>query len=375
MIIWPCFLMICFGRLTSLPVVRAIELVEELRLGGIDADDHALFAATASLAVDDAGTLFVLDSGNQRIVAFDANGRFLRVIGEVGQGPGEFSEPVAMTLDGAGNLVIFDTGSHKMIVLDKQGHFVRDARFASQIHGLYQPVILRGGQLAFTAYRIDSELQMSYDLSVYDAELKAIHTIFSHSMPRLDWTKFEQPAFWVGFLKDQFELHSGGFPLKAVCGDRLIAARTHEYRFTAHDSKGKSQNVWTIEHKPELMAEEARGVYCERVWQDLAANPALTTSLTQPVFKRAMAATSAWQTRPPIAALCSLGKGFAVLADYHILEGTGRLDVYDKEGLLIGKGPYHGTSQFLAGTEEHLYAVGPDEEDFVVVRRFRVKGL
>ncbi len=372
---WSCWLLVCWWG-PALPVEAGqIELAEDLAIGGADAEDIALFTATTSLVVDGTGTMFVLDSGNQRIVVFDADGGFVRSFGQVGQGPGEFTEPVAMTLDEKGNLAVFDTGSHKMILLDKRGGFIRDARFASQIHGLYQPVILPGGNMAFTAYRLDGELQMSYDLSVYDADLKRIHTIHALALPKLDWSQVAQPSFWVGFLKDQFELHGGGFPLKAVCGGRLVTARTHEYRLLAHDGGGKQKEEWTIAYKPKVMAEEAREIYCERVWQDLAANPALTASLTQPVFNRAMAASAAWQTRPPIAALCSLGEGFAVLADYDILTGKGRLDLFSRDGQILARGPYRGTAQFLMGTKTHLYAVGPDEDDYVVVRRFRVNGL
>ena len=59
-----------------------------------------------------------------RISVFDKNGRFLRVIGRAGTGPGEFRTPHALAFDSEGRLVVADRHNHRIQVLTKTGQFV-----------------------------------------------------------------------------------------------------------------------------------------------------------------------------------------------------------------------------------------------------------
>jgi outer membrane protein assembly factor BamB len=54
------------------------------------------------------GSFFVLDAGNHRIQAFDAERRFVRAWGAIGTGPGQFNDPVGIALDGDGNVNVLD---------------------------------------------------------------------------------------------------------------------------------------------------------------------------------------------------------------------------------------------------------------------------
>jgi DNA-binding beta-propeller fold protein YncE len=61
-----------------------------------------------------------------RISVFDKNGRFLRVIGKTGTGPGEFRTPHALKWDSKGRLVVADRHNHRIQILTKDGAFVRE---------------------------------------------------------------------------------------------------------------------------------------------------------------------------------------------------------------------------------------------------------
>ena len=56
-----------------------------------------------------------------RISVFDANGTFLRVIGQTGTGPGEFRTPHAVELDSQGRLIVADRHNHRIQILTKDG--------------------------------------------------------------------------------------------------------------------------------------------------------------------------------------------------------------------------------------------------------------
>jgi DNA-binding beta-propeller fold protein YncE len=61
-----------------------------------------------------------------RISVFDKTGKFLRVIGKAGTGPGEFRTPHALEFDSQGRLVVADRHNHRIQVLTKAGQFVRE---------------------------------------------------------------------------------------------------------------------------------------------------------------------------------------------------------------------------------------------------------
>jgi DNA-binding beta-propeller fold protein YncE len=61
-----------------------------------------------------------------RISVFDKTGKFLRVIGKTGTGPGEFRTPHALEFDSQGRLIVADRHNHRIQVLTKTGQFIRE---------------------------------------------------------------------------------------------------------------------------------------------------------------------------------------------------------------------------------------------------------
>ena len=59
-----------------------------------------------------------------RISVFDKNGKFLRVIGKTGTGPGEFRTPHALEFDSQGRLIVADRHNHRIQILTKDGKFI-----------------------------------------------------------------------------------------------------------------------------------------------------------------------------------------------------------------------------------------------------------
>ena len=71
-----------------------------------------------------------------RISVFDRNGKFLRVIGKTGTGPGEFRTPHALEVDSQGRLVVADRHNHRIQILTKEGKFIREYTDFGRTSGL-----------------------------------------------------------------------------------------------------------------------------------------------------------------------------------------------------------------------------------------------
>jgi hypothetical protein len=67
---------------------------------------------------------------------FDKTGRFLRVIGKTGSGPGEFRTPHALAFDSQSHLVVADRHNHRIQVLSKSGRFILEYDTFGRTSGL-----------------------------------------------------------------------------------------------------------------------------------------------------------------------------------------------------------------------------------------------
>ncbi|MCP4358841.1 MAG: hypothetical protein GY796_12550, partial [Chloroflexi bacterium] len=107
----------------QMPIVPAMTLHEP----GFPGAGPGEFLAPRDVTVASDGTIFVLDSGNQRVQAFDADGELLTSWGEPGAGPGQFSPegqgPWGIAADDE-FVYVADTWNHRIEKFTHEGDFV-----------------------------------------------------------------------------------------------------------------------------------------------------------------------------------------------------------------------------------------------------------
>lgn len=69
--------------------------------------------------------IYVADSGNDRVLVFDYEGKLQKIIGRQGQGPGEFSSPTGLDILEEGTLAVADINNNRIQLFDKSWEFVR----------------------------------------------------------------------------------------------------------------------------------------------------------------------------------------------------------------------------------------------------------
>lgn len=90
-----------------------IRLVRDLEIGRDAVAAEYAFYRAWSVAVDDTGQMYVVNAGSSEVLVFDPDGRFVRRLGQEGQGPGEFGDIYEATF-AAGRLTVEDGGNGRL---------------------------------------------------------------------------------------------------------------------------------------------------------------------------------------------------------------------------------------------------------------------
>ncbi|HSK21243.1 MAG TPA: peptidyl-alpha-hydroxyglycine alpha-amidating lyase family protein [Longimicrobiales bacterium] len=93
---------------------------------GVAGDGPDVFNQPSDVLVAPDGSIFVADGhgtgGNNRIMKFSPDGRFLMQWGTTGEADGQFRDPHALAMDSQGRLFVGDRGNSRIQIFDQQGN-------------------------------------------------------------------------------------------------------------------------------------------------------------------------------------------------------------------------------------------------------------
>src|ERR671924_648670 len=89
---------------------------------GVEPDSR--FNAPEGIAVDRRGNVYVVDTGNNRIQKFSANGSFIGKFGSFGTNDASFDAPEGIAVDRRGNVYVVDTGNNRIQKFSANGSFI-----------------------------------------------------------------------------------------------------------------------------------------------------------------------------------------------------------------------------------------------------------
>ena len=92
--------------------------------GGAKSAARGEFNYPQGIAVDAQGTVYVTDSGNNRVQVFSSSGQLVSVWGQRGDAPGQFYAPDGIAIDSNGNVYIAEYGNNRVQVMTAGGRFV-----------------------------------------------------------------------------------------------------------------------------------------------------------------------------------------------------------------------------------------------------------
>lgn len=163
-----------------------VRFVQELMLDEKTMPKDVLFAGPGALDCDPAGNVYVMDFSDNNIKKFDATGKFLKLIGRKGQGPGEFSMPIDVVV-AKDRLIVWDMGNDRLCALTMSGALIK-AENASAFSG--RPVkveALPTGEIVLETEKIyfnEPDRPQDRFLEILTPDLKTKNKIFSQPVLR-----------------------------------------------------------------------------------------------------------------------------------------------------------------------------------------------
>jgi hypothetical protein len=82
------------------------------------------FMHAFGIAVDKDGNVYIGDDGANRIQKFDSKGNFIKKWGRWGTEPGQFYKPKGIAIDPRGRLMVMNFGNHRADVFDTEGNYL-----------------------------------------------------------------------------------------------------------------------------------------------------------------------------------------------------------------------------------------------------------
>lgn len=104
------------------------ELLMTLGKKGVAGSGQDTFTKPSDILVAPNGDIFIADGhdaeGNNRIVKFDKNGKYLMEWGSLGGDNGEFRDPHALAMDSQGRVFVGDRGNSRIQIFTQDGEFL-----------------------------------------------------------------------------------------------------------------------------------------------------------------------------------------------------------------------------------------------------------
>lgn len=101
-----------------------VAFVAELTIDESTLPEDEFFEGIIDIGSDEAGNIYLCDIQACNIKKFSADGKFLKIIGRKGQGPGEFNMPWRMAVTG-NRLFIYDMGNRRLCALTTDGEYIK----------------------------------------------------------------------------------------------------------------------------------------------------------------------------------------------------------------------------------------------------------
>jgi hypothetical protein len=316
---------------------ESFSLEEEVSIGIQEGPEEYMFQHIRSIAVNEEGTIYILDYGAKHVKMFDPSGEYVGTFGRPGEGPGEFQLPLSIVCTPQGEIVVGD--GVRVSFLSPQGEDLRGLNT-----GKFRISVFKvDSQGNFLGRHIDRE-ENAYILKKFDPQFSYINSFASSPLP--SESRKRGNAYNAYFSLVQWDV---------VNGDQVVCGYAEEgYKLKVYDADGSLLRRIEKQVVPlEIPREEAEKTVAE-LPPEMRQN--VMVPKHYPVFR--------W--------VGTDDQGRIFVATYQKSDDgeSTYYDIFDSEGRYIVRVPLPFYPRIMK--EGKLYCIAQDDEGYQSVKRFRI---
>jgi hypothetical protein len=349
-----------------------IRFVKELILSDDSMPEDVFFEQPIAVISDHDSNIYVLDSQANNIKKFDSAGKFIKIIGREGQGPGELSTPLYMTF-AKDKLVVWDLRNRRLCAFTSDGEFITSSAISydegsvRKIRSLPNGVIVVEKEKSF---RREPDKAQICSIDLYSTDLKYERTIYSRKLWRKKYVRtkdFGISTLYFPFAPDLF--------WDVIPAGLVVIGYSTQYEIEMYDSSGKKLSSFSNEYNPVKVTANDReeyfaGLVFSRNGVILNEIPEYITKYTEfpknkPAFRNILADSE--------------GRILVVTHKRDKSEEGKVFDVFNAEGKFQTSARASGDisfpmSRWAAIQDGFFWAIETDEEDLFRVIKYKIVG-
>lgn len=321
-----------------------IEFKEELRFGADEDEDAYLWPLhTADIAVDDAGTIYVANTKDNRISQFNDKGEFVKDIAIPGQGPGELQALISFQIlaDGSGVALEGKPG-----IIPSFSFFDKDMKFVRKMShqfGMFPVAALLSPDGKHFGARIlglnTQDNTMTTRFGILTVEPEAFVKELSSYSQKTEFARFQDPnvlsAFIGDILKGQYS-NTGHYAYDQK--GNVYTAVSNKYEITKWTpGVDKKLRVIKREYKPAMLSEEEVLTAADVQSEEFRGTP-FESLINDAFLKKVMARADLPPVKVPVSGLLCMPNGY-LLVVHHVDAMTGKqvADIFSDKGIFVGQ--------------------------------------
>jgi len=188
-------LILCFASFLVIPVLYSattqslasifksgkVEFFQDLIITDKELPEEVFFQNPRGIAMHSNGNIFVCDSDAHNIKILSPTGKLIKLVGQQGQGPGDFNSPSFIDIVGD-RLIVYEFMNRRFSVLDENGRFIKSVPHSPELGRPEGMKALPDGRvILMTEMQVESKnvLQQWYRLFLLSPDLEFLKTIYS----------------------------------------------------------------------------------------------------------------------------------------------------------------------------------------------------
>ena len=228
---------------------KPIEFIEDLSIGGEEADENYMFVRPIDIDSDSFGNIYVLDYRDCTIKKYNTQGKHIKNIGRKGQGPGEFQMPLFLQISQDDKIYVGDILAKNIAIFSVNGDYLKTIKVKEPVDNT---IIIQNEEIiAGIRYSIETETgEREHTYKVYKCsfQMDKLFEIYSQRQPM------------IGRINDgQFSLDYPWFVKWDINSkNNIYIATANKYKINVFSSKGSLLFKFDLDFKPIPVTGEAQ---------------------------------------------------------------------------------------------------------------------